>query len=325
MPQPTSRRDTPLLDADVAIPFHAVTALMAALSYRDALTAEHTRRVADLCVLTAKDIMTQRECYIMEVAALLHDIGKLGVPDAILLKPGSLTQEEWAIMSAHDRIGVEIIMAAFSSPELTEIVRMHHAWYGGNPRSPELPTGEDIPLRARILTIADAYDAMVSDRVYRKGRSRAEAFAELRRCARKQFDPRLVERFIEAVTANDQSRHRPALAVSKQSALRIGMQIERLADALDSKDLASLTAMAGHLSATARKEGVPQIADLAGQLEQLARTQPDLMEMVKLTMELLQLCRSTQVSYLAAPEECLSGEAQRRVTEAMPSQGQAAV
>jgi diguanylate cyclase (GGDEF)-like protein len=313
-PQPTSRRDALPLDKDVAIPFHAVTALMAALSYRDALTAEHTRRVADLCVLTAKDIMTQRECYIMEVAALLHDIGKLGVPDAILLKPGSLTQEEWAIMSAHDRIGVEIIMAAFSSPELTEIVRTHHAWYGGNTRSPELPRGEDIPLRARILTIADAYDAMISDRVYRKGRSREEAFAELRRCAGKQFDPKLVERFIEGVTANDQSRHRPALAVSKQSALRIGMQIERLADALDSQDLASLTAMAGHLSATARKEGVPQIADLAGQLEQLARTQPDLMEMVKLTTELLQLCRSTQVSYLAAPEECVSGEQRTRAS-----------
>jgi hypothetical protein len=158
---------------------------------------------------------------------------------------------------------------------------------------------------------------MVTDRVYRKGRSREEAFAELRRCARKQFDPRLVECFIEAVTANDQSRHRPALAVSKQSALRIGMQIERLADALDSKDMASLTAMAGHLSATARKEGVPQIADVASQLEQLARTQPDLMEMVKLTTELLQLCRSTQVSYLAGPEEARSADAQRRATEAI--------
>jgi diguanylate cyclase (GGDEF)-like protein/PAS domain S-box-containing protein/putative nucleotidyltransferase with HDIG domain len=316
-PQPTARRETPASDNEVAIPFHAVTALMAALSYRDAMTAEHTRRVADLCVLTAKDMMSQRDCYIMEVAALLHDIGKLGVPDAILLKPGSLTEEEWTIMNTHDRIGVEIIMAAFSSPELSEIVRTHHAWYGGNPRSPELPRGEEIPLRARILTIADAYDAMVSDRVYRKGRSREEAFAELRRCAGKQFDARLVERFIEAVAANDQSRTRPALPVSKQSALRIGVQIERLADALDSKDLSSLTAMAGHLSATARKEGVPQIAEVASQLEQLARTQPDMMEMVRLTMELLELCRSTQVSYLAAPDADPLGDIQQRAREAL--------
>lgn len=323
-PQPRTEAKA-TAEVDVAIPFHAVTALMSALSYRDALTAEHSRRVADLCVLTARDLMSQRDCYIMEVAALLHDIGKLGVPDAILLKPGSLTEEEWTIMSAHDRIGVEIIMAAFSSPELSEIVRTHHAWYGGNPRSPELPVGEDIPQRARILTIADAYDAMVSDRVYRKGRSREEAFAELKRCAGKQFDPKLVARFIEAISANDQSRARPALAVSKQSALRIGMQIERLADALDSKDMASLTAMAGHLSATALKEGVPQIADLAGQLQQLARSQPDLMEMVKLTTDLLELCRSTQVSYLAAPEECLLGDMQQRAREAMQTRQPAKV
>jgi hypothetical protein len=223
-------------------------------------------------------------------------------------------------MSAHDRIGVEIITAAFCCPELTDIVRTHHSWFGGNPRSPELPVGKDIPQRARILTIADAYDAMVSDRVYRKGRSREEAFEELRRCSGKQFDPELVERFIEAVTSNDQTRSRPALAVSKQSALRIGMQIERLADALDSKDLASLTAMAGHLSATALKEGVPQIADLAGQLQQLARSQPDLMEMVKLTTELLELCRSTQVSYLAAPDESLHGDVQQLARQSMLAQ-----
>jgi hypothetical protein len=220
-------------------------------------------------------------------------------------------------MGAHDRIGVEIIMAAFSSPELSEIVRTHHAWYGGNPRSPELPIGQDIPLRARILTIADAYDAMVSDRVYRKGCSRDAAFAELRRCAGKQFDPALVERFIDAVSANDQCRATQALAISKQSALRIGMQIERLADALDSQDISSLTAMAGHLSVTARKEGVQQIADVAGELEHLARNQPDMMQMVKLTTDLLQLCRSTQVSYLATPDESLQADMQERARQAM--------
>src|SRR6202035_5880273 len=104
---------------DIPIPFHAVTVLTSALAYRDALTAEHSRRVADLCVVASRGIMSERECYVLEVAALLHDIGKLGVPDAILLKPGPLTEEEWKVMGRHDRIGVEIISAAFSSPELT--------------------------------------------------------------------------------------------------------------------------------------------------------------------------------------------------------------
>jgi len=282
----------------VPIPFHAVTALTSALAYRDTLTAEHSRRVADLCVLTARGIMSERECYVLEVAALLHDIGKLGVPDAILLKPGSLTEEEWKIMATHDRIGVEIIMAAFSSQELTQIVRTHHAWYAGNPREPALPRGKSIPLRSRILTIADAYDAMVSDRVYRKGCSQEAAFAELRKCAGDQFDPELVEHFIDALKADDQSRSAPALSVSKQTALRIGVQIERLAGALDSQDFPNLAAMASRLAATATNEGVPEIADLAGQLERSASADPDLLVVVQLTTDLLKMCRSTQSSYL---------------------------
>ena len=137
--------------------------------------------------------MSEEQCYILEVAGLLHDIGKLGMPDSILLKPGPLTDEERRIMSTHDRIGVEILRDAFSSKELSDIVANSHAWYTGNPHEPNLPTGEDIPLGARILTIADAYDAMTSDRVYRKARPPEEAFDELRRCAGEQFDPDLVE------------------------------------------------------------------------------------------------------------------------------------
>lgn len=233
--QPTSRKPGTGDSGpqEMPIPFPAVTALVSALAHRDSLTGEHSRRVADLCVATARGLMGERECYVLEVAALLHDIGKLGVPDAILLKPGPLTPEEWKIMHTHDRIGVEIISAAFLSPELTQIVGTHHAAFSGSSRDPSLPRGEDIPLGARILTIADAFDAMVSDRMYRKGRSQELAFAELRKCAGTQFDPQLVERFIKAISSNDSSRSQPALAVSKQTALRIGLQIEQLAGALD--------------------------------------------------------------------------------------------
>ncbi len=286
-------------DAEVPIPFHAVTALISALNFRDALTAEHSRRVADLCVLTARGLMSERACYVLEVAALLHDIGKLGVPDAILLKPGPLTEDEWKVMSTHDRIGVEIIAAAFSSHELTEIVRTHHARFNGQARTPGLPTGEDIPLSARIVAVADAYDAIVSDRVYRAGRSQEAAFAELRRCSGKQFDPIVVERLIEAVTADDRSRG-PEVMLPKQSALRIGVQIERLASALDSRDFANLSTMAGRLAATAQKEGVTPIAELATDLEKAAANDPELVEVVKLTTELLEMCRATQSSYLGS-------------------------
>jgi diguanylate cyclase (GGDEF)-like protein/PAS domain S-box-containing protein len=309
---PESASQNHEVDVDVPIPFHAVTALSSALAFRDTLTAEHSRRVADLCVATAQGLMSERQCYVLEVAALLHDIGKLGVPDAILLKPGPLTEDEWKVMSTHDRIGVEIISAAFSSPDLTAIVRAHHGWFGGNPRSPALPKGEDLPLGARILTIADAFDAMVSDRVYRKGCDRAKAFEELRRCAGTQFDPAIVERFIEAVSSSDQSRNQRFLVVTKPTALRIGVQIERLATAIDAQDFPALSVMAGRLAATAQEEGVGAIAELAADLERSAASEPDLVHIVGLTANLLELCRATQSSYIALaaePELEMAGEA----------------
>jgi diguanylate cyclase (GGDEF)-like protein/PAS domain S-box-containing protein len=290
--------------ADVAIPFHAVAALSAALSFRDALTGEHSRRVADLCVNTARGLMSQRQCYVLEVAALLHDIGKLGVPDAILLKPGPLTGEEWKVMARHDRIGTEIIMAAFSSHELTEIVRTHHAFFGGQGRNPGLPQGTEIPLGARILTIADAYDAIVSDRVYRKGRCQADAFAELRRCAGTQFDPDIVEHFISAVMASSVSRE-PAMQaeISRQTALRVGLQIERLAEALDAQDYPSLAILADRLAAIARQEGIDAIAVSAEELSQAAATEPELLQILALSNDLLEVCRATQSARPAPCEE----------------------
>lgn len=297
VPKP-SREAPPDGEPKNRIPFPAVTALISALAYRETSTAQHSRRVADLCVATAKGLMSESDCYLLEVAALLHDIGKLGVPDAILLKPGPLDADEWRIMRTHDRIGVEIIAAAFDCPELTRIVLNHHSWFAGSPHDPDLPRGEEIPLAARILTVADAYDAMVSDRVYRKGLGREEAFRELCRFSGRQFDPQIVERFINTVMANDAARGAPALAVPKQTALRIGQQIERLACALDAQDIGSLAAMAGRLKLTADEDGVPQIAELAGQLEKVAGDR-DLLEIVRLTTDLLEMCRSTQKAYLS--------------------------
>ncbi len=296
-------RSRPVLepDAQTAIPFSAVTALISALSYRDSATAEHSRRVADLCVATANGLMSLSDAYVLEMAALLHDIGKIGVPDSILLKAGPLTAEEWKTMHVHDRMGVEIIRSTFASDKLAEIIINHHATYNGSCQS-DLPHGEKIPLGARILTIADSYDAIVSDRVYRKGRSQAAAFAELRRCAGKQFDPDLVERFIETVKARDQSRAAAVPAVSKQMALRIGLEIERLAHSLDNHDISGLSALAGRLKATATKSGVAAIADLAARLEQSAVEDPDLATLITITSELMALCRSTQMAYLRDDE-----------------------
>ena len=199
-------------------------------------------------------------------------------------------------MNAHDRIGVEILHSAFSSPELTAIVANHHSWYEGCPDEPEPMQRDGLPLAARILTIADAFDAMVSDRVYRKGRSCEDACAELRRCAGRQFDPDLVEKFIELV------KRRPgkaALPAQKQSALRLGIQMERMAAALDSHDYECLATMAHALAQVAEAEGSDRIAALSAQLRDAAKDEPEMLQLVSLTNELLGLCRSAQTTALA--------------------------
>jgi diguanylate cyclase (GGDEF)-like protein/putative nucleotidyltransferase with HDIG domain len=287
-PQPTRANES-------SIPFRAVSALLSVLAHRDKETAAHSARVADLCVAVAHDLLPVSDCFVLEVAALLHDIGKLGVPDSILLKPAALDDEEWKIMRKHDRMGAEIVAAAFGSEQLTRIVQTHHAWYGGTPEGKSLPRGEDIPLTARILTIADAYDAMVSDRPYRKGRTQENAFLELRRCAGSQFDPQLVERFIQVITDRAMSKA-AARAASEPEQVVATMQYEldRLTQALEAQDLSLVAALAGRLSASASYDGLGDVARLAHELEESATMHPDLVEVVSKMNDLIATCRSAK-------------------------------
>jgi len=275
---------------DVEIPYRSVTALLATLAYRDPETAAHSTRVADLSVALGRRYMGPRDAYRLEIAALLHDIGKIGVPDAILLKPGPLDEDEWALMKMHDRFGVEIIDASFGSPTLTEIVRHHHSRFDSG-------VMEEIPFGARIVTIADAYDAMTNDRPYRKGMSDEEAFAELRRCAGKQFDPVLVEEFCELVSSSN-LKDKSRAEVSHETALGIGRQIESLVVALDNEDLDSISALSQRLSDTARQSHFTSLADTAADLAQAATDEPELVQLVEQAHELLELSRSMHSSVL---------------------------
>jgi diguanylate cyclase (GGDEF)-like protein/PAS domain S-box-containing protein/putative nucleotidyltransferase with HDIG domain len=287
-----------IVSTNSSIPYHAVSALLSTLTYRDPGTAEHSIRVADTCVLMSSGKMPATDVYLLETAALLHDIGKIGVPDAILLKPGPLNEDEWKVINAHERIGVEIIRFAFASSELVEMVMHHHAWYDGNPSRPDLIKGKDCPLGTRILTIADAYDTMISDRIYRKAHSREEAFAELRRCAGTQFDPVLVEEFIEKVVHLPERESKPLAKVSYETAVSIGQTIESLAYALDKRQGPSLALLAGRLKITAAEKDLPRISDAAERLETAAAQDADLVELAQITQELLDLCRSVQRAYI---------------------------
>lgn len=289
-------------ESTVRVPYHAVSSLLSALAFRDPQTAAHCMRVADCAVAASRGLMTAGQAYLLEIGALLHDVGKIGVPDAVLLKPGPLTPEEWEVMETHDRIGVEIVNSSFTCIELTEMIRCHHSWYSKSERGAGLPTGEDIPLGARLISIADAYDAMVSDRVYRKGRPQAEAFAELRKMAGTQFDPQLVERFIEVMSQRTPKREETHSA-DKEVTLNLCLQTERMARAVDERDFSSIRALAHHLESTAAKSDLTVLHELAIEIGNVANDPAELPQLVELVHDLMELCLATQRACLARDQE----------------------
>jgi diguanylate cyclase (GGDEF)-like protein/PAS domain S-box-containing protein len=277
----------------IAIPFQAVTALVSAMSFRDHATAAHSRRVADLCVATAEGLLSMRECYTLEIAALLHDIGKIGIPDNILHKPTPLTNEEWEVMCRHKAVGVQLVRASFAAPFLTEIIEQHSLWFDMSNCANQRAVRDKPDVPARILAIADAFDSMTSDAAYRKRRLKGEAFDELRRCGGTQFDPELVERFIAAVRL--QSNQNQVIAnVSTDSALDIGLQIERLVAALDDQDVATLQDLTDRIFATAERSGIAEMSETAMQLQTVLADGSDLIEVMEVASDLLDLCRLTQ-------------------------------
>lgn len=180
--------------------------LVLALEARDPYTRGHSQRVAELATLLADRIgLPTREQRLIRTAALLHDIGKLGVDHTILNKPGPLAPKEYTHILEHAPIGGRICQPlGFARPMLPIIVH-HHERYNGQGYPHRLARAQ-IPLGARIVCIADAYDAMLSDRPYRPALTKEQALSELRAGAGKQFDPRLLETFIAIVSKSDNPR-----------------------------------------------------------------------------------------------------------------------
>lgn len=172
-------------------------ALVTALDARECETGHHSQRVVRYCLAIADQMgITGRERDDLGRGALLHDIGKIGVPDHILLKPGPLTSEEWVEMRRHPEIGARILSdIAFLAPA-AEIVLTHQETFDGS-GYPRGMKGEEIPLGSRIFAVADTLDAILSDRPYRRGRPLAYAREEIQRYSGTQFDPAVAEAFQE--------------------------------------------------------------------------------------------------------------------------------
>ena len=183
-----------------------VQTIMKMLEIRDYATEGHSQRMGDLAVALAEQIgLANNSKNDLRLLAQFHDLGKIGVPDQILLKPGPLTAEERKEMERHSEIGHRIAMVVPEFLPVADLILKHHEWWNGTGYPLGLQ-GDSIPVENRILSIVDAYDAMTSDRPYRAAMTQRAAIEELRRCRGSQFDPVLVDQFITLLAAANGQR-----------------------------------------------------------------------------------------------------------------------
>jgi putative nucleotidyltransferase with HDIG domain len=210
-------------------------ALAQALETRDAETHGHSERVVTFSLRLGRELgLDKEQLKALEFGSLLHDIGKIGVPDAILRKPAQLTSDEWVKMREHPLHGQQILREIKFLEGAARVVAQHHEKWDGSGYPLGL-RGEEIDMNARIFAVADAFDAMTSDRVYRAGRSYEVAAAELDRCKSQQFDPQVVTAF-HRVPGEDWEELRRRSLMRKQEM----PALHSLAELLDEK----LTALA---------------------------------------------------------------------------------
>jgi diguanylate cyclase (GGDEF)-like protein len=189
-----------LMPADSSA-FSAMQGLVSALIQKEPSMRQHVGNVTKYSVLTAAALgLSKKNQNILRRAGWVHDVGKIAVPDGVLLKPGPLNDEEWKLIRQHVEFSVTILRGIAHLADIVPAVAAHHEWFDGS-GYPRGLKGQRIPMTARVLSVADAYAAMTNDRPYRLAMSREDAVEELRRGAGTQFDPRVVEAFVQVLDA----------------------------------------------------------------------------------------------------------------------------
>jgi putative nucleotidyltransferase with HDIG domain len=181
--------------------FATLGALAAALEAKDAYTNDHAIEIAELAGAVCDELhIAPADARLIRLGALLHDIGKIGIPESILRKPGPLTDDESSVMQRHPQIGARILEPVPHFAQLVPLVRASHERFDGD-GYPDGLAADRIPLGSRVIGVCDAFHAMTEDRVYRKAMAPAEAIAEIERCSGTQFDPVCVRALLDVVRA----------------------------------------------------------------------------------------------------------------------------
>jgi len=202
-PQEVENDETMEASDDSVIPYQVVNTLLAALKYRDIATVEHSRRVARLCRDFAQHLgLSPAQRVSLEVAALLHDVGRLAIPDELLHKEGKLTETEYVITRQHHQVTVDILKSCFSNRCLITTVSLSGMWFDGSQGD---PAREEIPEGARILAICSLYDDVIHGRGWWERHDDSDAIGVLRESSGTRFDPRLIEEFVKMVTNSQPS------------------------------------------------------------------------------------------------------------------------
>lgn len=199
--------------------YKTIKSIAFALDAKDKYTHGHSMRVTLYSLALAKELnLPEGLLEEIETAGLLHDIGKIAIPEKILLKPGKLTEEEWEIIKTHPELGERLVESIDKLKVISNWLKYHHERYDGK-GYPEGLSGEEIPVASRIIALADTYDAMTSDRSYRAALSHKTAIDEVKRCSGSQFDPELAELFIKIGLEIEQIKENPEDSYEKYSYL----------------------------------------------------------------------------------------------------------
>lgn len=199
--------------------YKTIKSIASALDAKDPYTHGHSMRVTLYSIILAKELnLPQEQLEQIETAGLLHDIGKIAIPQSILCKPGKLTDDEFSIMKTHPINSEKLIASIKKLHEISPGVKHHHERWDGK-GYPDRLQGEEIPFSARIIAIADTYDAMTSTRSYRKALEHEVAISEIQRCSGSQFQPELAQKFVEIQDIIKAAKNNPEEYYTKYSTL----------------------------------------------------------------------------------------------------------